>query len=90
MLPFLACLLSPSFFPFRPFPSLALPILQGLLYYGLQRSSERADKDHPYGYGFETYVWCMISAVGSFFLGAGASVYHGTTVSDVWELYCAV
>ena len=35
------------------------------------------DEDHPYGYGFETYVWSMISAVGSFFLGAGASVYHG-------------
>eukprot|EP00613_Pedinella_sp_CCMP2098_P067502 CAMPEP_0171988880 /NCGR_PEP_ID=MMETSP0993-20121228/276128_1 /TAXON_ID=483369 /ORGANISM="non described non described, Strain CCMP2098" /LENGTH=716 /DNA_ID=CAMNT_0012641857 /DNA_START=77 /DNA_END=2228 /DNA_ORIENTATION=+ len=51
---------------------------QSLLFYGLRRSSLNPDSDHPYGYGFETYVWSMISAVGSFFLGAGASIYHGS------------
>jgi len=51
---------------------------QALLFYGLRRSRLKSDGDHPYGYGFEMYVWSMISAVGSFFLGAGASVYHGT------------
>lgn len=58
---------------------------QGLLYYGLRRSSLKSDGDHPYGYGFETYVWSMISAVGSFFLGAGASVLHGAhTIYNVY------
>lgn len=50
---------------------------QCLLAYGLSASAREADEDHPYGYGFDRYVWSMISAVGSFFLGAGASVYHG-------------
>ncbi len=53
---------------------------QALLFYGLRRSRQKSDGDHPYGYGFETYVWSMVSAVGSFFLGAGACVYHGAQV----------
>jgi TRAP-type mannitol/chloroaromatic compound transport system permease small subunit len=36
------------------------------------------------------YVWSMISAVGSFFLGAGASVYHGVHVccTTIYSCFC--
>jgi divalent metal cation (Fe/Co/Zn/Cd) transporter len=36
---------------------------QVLLAIGLQQSRRRADKTRPYGYGFEQYVWAMISGV---------------------------
>jgi hypothetical protein len=36
---------------------------QVLLAVGLQQSLRRADKTRPYGYGFEQYVWAMISGV---------------------------
>ena len=51
-----------------------------MLAIGLQQSQRRADLARPYGYGFEQYVWAMISGVSTFILGAGASVYHGATL----------
>ena len=51
-----------------------------MLAFGLQRSMRAADTAHPYGYGFEQYVWAMVSGVSTFILGAGASVYHGVTL----------
>ena len=53
---------------------------QVLLAIGLRQSMRRADPSHPYGYGFEQYVWAMISGVSTFILGAGASVYHGVSL----------
>ena len=50
---------------------------QLMLAIGLQQSMRRPDVSRPYGYGFEQYVWAMISGVSTFILGAGASVYHG-------------
>ena len=37
--------------------------LQVLLAVGLQQSLRVADEQRPYGYGFEVYVWAMISGV---------------------------
>lgn len=46
----------------------------------LRLDRRRADATRPYGYGFEQYVWAMISGVSTFILGAGASVYHGVSL----------
>jgi solute carrier family 30 (zinc transporter), member 9 len=44
---------------------------------GISRSLRVPDRDHPYGYGPERYVWSLISGVGIFFIGCGVSLYHG-------------
>ena len=33
---------------------------QLMLAFGLERSMRAADTAHPYGYGFEQYVWAMV------------------------------
>ena len=53
---------------------------QVMLAIGLQQSMRQPDVSRPYGYGYEQYVWAMISGVSTFILGAGASVYHGVQV----------
>ena len=50
---------------------------QTLLAFGIKKAKKGADKDHPYGYGRDAFVWAMISAVGIFFLGCGFTLYHG-------------
>ncbi|HMV69137.1 MAG TPA: cation diffusion facilitator family transporter [Myxococcota bacterium] len=50
---------------------------QTLLAIGLSRASRPADEAYPDGYGREAFVWALISAVGIFFLGCGATVLHG-------------
>jgi zinc transporter 9 len=50
---------------------------QSLLAVGMYRARSGGDTLHPYGYGFEQYVFALISGVGVFFLGCGISVYHG-------------
>jgi zinc transporter 9 len=44
---------------------------------GIQRSVRAPDKEHPYGYLNERYLWALVSGVGIFFVGCGVSVYHG-------------
>lgn len=46
---------------------------QSLLLIGLRDSSHVADRKHPYGYGKSVYFWALVSALGTFFLGAGVS-----------------
>lgn len=65
-----------------------------LLLYGLRRSRQPADADHPLGYGGEVYFWAFIVAVLVFALGAGISFYEGFVhirnpepVSDVMTNY---
>jgi zinc transporter 9 len=49
---------------------------QSLLLIGLRDSYMAADRSHPYGYGKSIYFWALVSALGTFFLGAGVSMTH--------------
>jgi len=49
---------------------------QALLLVGLRDSRMVADRKHPYGYGKSIYFWALVSALGTFFLGAGVSMTH--------------
>mmetsp|Transcript_19708 Transcript_19708/g.42449 ORF Transcript_19708/g.42449 Transcript_19708/m.42449 type:complete len:624 (+) Transcript_19708:86-1957(+) len=49
---------------------------QALLLLGLRDSGNVADRRHPYGYGKSVYFWALVSALGTFFLGAGVSMTH--------------
>ena len=46
---------------------------QSLLLLGLRDAGNVADRRHPYGYGKSIYFWALVSALGTFFLGAGIS-----------------
>jgi cation diffusion facilitator family transporter len=48
-----------------------------LLLYGMRRASQRADPEHPIGYGRELYFWSFIVALLVFAVGAGVSMYQG-------------
>ena len=49
---------------------------QSLLLVGLRDAENKADRKHPYGYGKSIYFWALVSALGTFFLGAGVSMTH--------------
>ncbi|KAL7541270.1 hypothetical protein ACHAWF_006896 [Thalassiosira exigua] len=49
---------------------------QALLLVGLKKSLHAPDRRHPYGYGKAIYFWALVSALGTFFLGAGVSFTH--------------
>ena len=57
--------------------SLADVANQVLLAVGMDRSQRPADREHPFGYGRDAFVWSLMSAVGIFFVGCGVSVAHG-------------
>ena len=61
---------------------------QALLLLGLQDSRNAADRLHPYGYGKSVYFWALVSALGTFFLGAGVSLSHavGELMEPVSEI----
>ncbi|KAG8335130.1 hypothetical protein J6590_076076 [Homalodisca vitripennis] len=71
--------------------SLADTINQLILAYGIHKSVQRADSDHPYGYTNMRYVSSLISGVGIFCVGTGLSLYHGVTgllnPSDIENFY---
>ncbi|MGH8215982.1 MAG: cation diffusion facilitator family transporter [Rhodanobacteraceae bacterium] len=48
-----------------------------LLLYGMHRSGQRPDPEHPLGYGRELYFWSFIVALLVFAIGAGVSIYEG-------------
>lgn len=50
---------------------------QVLLLYGIHRSNQPADDNHPLGYGREIYFWSFVVALLVFALGAGISFYEG-------------
>ena len=68
---------------------------QSLLLLGLRDSGNVADRSHPYGYGKSVYFWALVSALGTFFLGAGVSMTHavgnlieGPSVQDFsWQVW---
>ncbi|KAJ1545803.1 hypothetical protein HK096_005954 [Nowakowskiella sp. JEL0078] len=45
--------------------------------WGIWRSLQKPDSQHPYGFSREKYAWSLVSGVGIFFLGGGVSLYHG-------------
>ncbi|CAM9970505.1 unnamed protein product, partial [Ectocarpus sp. 12 AP-2014] len=50
---------------------------QLLLVVGLRSASTAPDKRHQYGYGKgSVYFWALVSALGTFWLGAGVSMRH--------------
>ena len=57
--------------------SLADCVNQLLLRAGVNQSRRPATFQHPYGFHREKYIYALMSAVGVFCLGAGASVVHG-------------
>jgi cation diffusion facilitator family transporter len=50
-----------------------------LLLYGIHRSNQNADADHPFGYGREIYFWSFVVSLLIFALGAGFSIYVGVS-----------
>lgn len=50
---------------------------QLILAYGIHKSTQTPNPDHPYGYTNMKYVSSLISGVGIFCVGTGLSVYHG-------------
>jgi cation diffusion facilitator family transporter len=48
-----------------------------LLLYGIKRSQQKADTDHPFGHGRELYFWSFVVSLLIFALGAGYSIYEG-------------
>nr|CAB3266221.1 zinc transporter 9-like [Phallusia mammillata] len=60
--------------------SLADTCNQLLLLWGVNESLKNPDAKHPYGYGNMRHIMALISGVGIFCIGCGASVYHGVQV----------
>ncbi|CAK9825883.1 Zinc transporter 9 [Anthophora retusa] len=50
---------------------------QLILAYGIHKSVQNPNPDHPYGYTNMRYVSSLISGVGIFCVGTGLSIYHG-------------
>lgn len=57
--------------------SLADTINQLILVFGIRKSIQQPNAEHPYGYHSARYIASLISGVGIFCIGAGLSVYHG-------------
>jgi len=68
---------------------------QSLLLVGLHKAGNKADPKHPYGYGKSIYFYALVSALGTFFLGAGVSmtqaipslIYGGTLHEVTWHVW---
>ena len=56
---------------------------QVLLWIGIRKSQQAATPEHPYGWGEARYLWNLKSAMGIFFLGCGATLFHG--LHALWE-----
>lgn len=49
----------------------------GLLLIGLKRSTQKADRTHPFGYGREIYFWTLLAALVMFGVTSTVSIYFG-------------
>lgn len=50
---------------------------QLILAYGIRKSIQLPNEEHPYGYHSARYIASLVSGVGIFCVGTGLSVYHG-------------
>lgn len=57
--------------------SLADIVNQLLLRAGVRQSRRPPTAEHPFGFGREKYIYALMSAVGVFCVGTGASIVHG-------------
>ena len=48
---------------------------QALLLIGLRSAARSPSALHPYGWGKSVYLWSLVSALGTFWLGGGVSAY---------------
>jgi cation diffusion facilitator family transporter len=51
----------------------------GLMLWGIHKSKEAPDVEHPFGHGREVYFWSLIVSIAIFAVGCGMSVYEGIT-----------
>jgi zinc transporter 9 len=61
---------------------------QALLLIGIRGAQEVADSTHQYGYGKSVYFWSLVSALGTFWCGAGISMWSsvGAIIHPVIQL----
>lgn len=52
-------------------------ISSGLLLVGLARAGQKANRDHPFGFGRELYFWALLSAIVMFAITATLSILFG-------------
>lgn len=52
-------------------------ISSGLLLVGVSRSTQKEDRNHPFGFGREIYFWTLLSGIVMFTLTATLSIYFG-------------
>jgi cation diffusion facilitator family transporter len=50
-----------------------------LMLYGIRRSAQPPDEEHPFGYGREIYFWSFVVAISIFAVGGGVSIYEGVS-----------
>ena len=64
---------------------------QALLLIGLHASALAPSASHPYGYGKSVYLWSLVSALGTFWLGAGVALHASVTelMGPSMDLDCA-
>ena len=61
---------------------------QALLLIGIIESEKLSDNRHQYGYGRSIYFWSLVSALGTFWCGAGVSMWN--SVLNLWSPNLAV
>lgn len=57
--------------------SFADTLNQLILAYGIRKSIQLPNEEHPYGYHSARYIASLVSGVGIFCIGTGLSIYHG-------------